>query len=84
MGSKEKLSLWMIARGFATGHGDSTEDLIAELTWQVDESLNRHADDQIESCVIALKKELHLWLPENRMQHIEDVCRSASLTKIGK
>ena len=84
MSSREKLAAWMIAHGFATGHGDSTEDLLAELSWQVNENLNKRADEQVEACVDALKKELHLWLPEDRMQHIEDVCRSASLTKRGK
>lgn len=30
-----KLSNWMIANGFATGHGDKFDDLLNELTWQV-------------------------------------------------
>ena len=28
---------WMMARGFATGHGDSVADLLTELEWQVRE-----------------------------------------------
>ena len=43
--------------------------------------LEERVDEQVEACIVRLKKELQLWLPENRMQHIEDVCRSASLTK---
>lgn len=31
------LSNWMMENSFATGHGDSVEDLLAELKWQVDE-----------------------------------------------
>lgn len=34
---KEKLVSWMIKNGFATGHGDTLEDLLKELTWQVQE-----------------------------------------------
>ena len=32
------LAAWMIKFGFATGHGDTTEDLLVELEWQVRES----------------------------------------------
>ena len=35
---REKVAAWMIARSFATGHGDTTEDLLKELEWQVRES----------------------------------------------
>jgi len=34
---REKVAAWMIARGYATGHGDSTEDLLKELEWQIAE-----------------------------------------------
>jgi hypothetical protein len=33
-----KLAAWMMAQGYATGHGDTTEDLLKELEWQVRES----------------------------------------------
>ena len=32
---REKVAQWMIQRSYATGHGDTTEDLLAELEWQV-------------------------------------------------
>jgi hypothetical protein len=35
---RNKLAAWMIAQGYATGHGDTTEDLLKELEWQVRES----------------------------------------------
>ena len=35
---RNKLAAWMIAKGYATGHGDTTEDLLKELEWQVRES----------------------------------------------
>ena len=34
---KEKLAKWMMARGYATGHGDTIEDLLTELDWQIRE-----------------------------------------------
>ena len=41
MSDKEKLAQWMIQRGYATGHGDSMEDLLQELDWQIVEAWNR-------------------------------------------
>ena len=35
---REKVAAWMIQRSYATGHGDTTEDLLKELEWQVMES----------------------------------------------
>ena len=33
----EELAHWMLANGFATGHGDTMADLLKELRWQIDE-----------------------------------------------
>ena len=38
---REKVAAWMIAKGYATGHGDTTEDLLKELAWQIDEDLDK-------------------------------------------
>jgi hypothetical protein len=35
---RNKLAAWMMAQGYATGHGDSIEDLLKELEWQIRES----------------------------------------------
>ena len=35
--NKEKVSQWMMDKGYATGHGDSVVDLLQELEWQVAE-----------------------------------------------
>lgn len=32
---REKLAAWMIRHSFSTGHGDTIEDLLGELSWQV-------------------------------------------------
>jgi hypothetical protein len=34
---REKVAAWMIARGYTTGHGDTIEDLLQELDWQIRE-----------------------------------------------
>ena len=37
----EQVARWMIAHGYATGHGDSIGDLLHHLRWQVrDETLH--------------------------------------------
>ena len=35
---REKVAAWMIQRGYATGHGDTVEDLLKELEWQIAEN----------------------------------------------
>ena len=34
---REKVAAWMMERGYATGHGDTIEDLLKELEWQIRE-----------------------------------------------
>ena len=34
---REKVAQWMMDKGYATGHGDSIEDLLREIEWQVAE-----------------------------------------------
>ena len=34
---RNKVAQWMIDRSYATGHGDTVEDLLKELEWQVRE-----------------------------------------------
>ena len=35
---REACAQWMMARGYATGHGDSIEDMLQELCWQAKEA----------------------------------------------
>ena len=37
---REKVAQWMIQHCYATGHGETTEDLLAELDWQIEENWN--------------------------------------------
>ena len=34
---REKVAGWMVERSYATGHGDTIEDLLKELDWQIRE-----------------------------------------------
>lgn len=36
-----KLAEWMVRQGYATGHGDSMDDLLRELEWQFKEKMER-------------------------------------------
>ena len=38
---REKVAHWMVQRSYATGHGDTLEDLLAELDWQIVDGWNR-------------------------------------------
>ena len=36
---REKLAAWMTRQGYATGHGDTVEDLLKELEWQIEDRI---------------------------------------------
>ena len=38
---REKVAAWMIDHDYATGHGDTIEDLLKELEWQAMERARR-------------------------------------------
>ena len=46
---REKLAHWMMSLGYATGHGDTTEDLLDELEWQVTESWSKVVVASVEA-----------------------------------
>jgi hypothetical protein len=46
---RNKLAAWMIAQGYATGHGDTMEGLLEELRWQVSESEREACADIAEN-----------------------------------
>jgi hypothetical protein len=45
---RNKLAAWMQAQGYATGHGDTMEQLLDELRWQVRKS-------EREACLSCIK-----------------------------
>lgn len=44
-----KVARWMIDRSYATGHGDTIEDLLTELEWQIRESEREACAKRCES-----------------------------------
>ena len=55
---REKLAAWMMRQGYATGHGDSTEDLLKELEWQIEERIRNEREACAKVCdVLAVHPE---------------------------
>ena len=47
---RNKLAAWMIERGYATGHGDTVEDLLKELDWQIEERIRNEREECAKVC----------------------------------
>ena len=45
---RNQIAEWMMAKGYATGHGDSVEDLLTELEWQIRERQRNQLADKID------------------------------------
>lgn len=48
---RNKLARWMMEKGYATGHGDTIEDLLKELDWQIRESERKVCAADAEWCI---------------------------------
>jgi hypothetical protein len=46
---RNQVASWMMAQGYATGHGDTTEDLLQELEWQIAENWTRGMVNGVEA-----------------------------------
>ena len=49
---RNKVAQWMIQRSYATGHGDSVEDLLKELEWQVKEACANTAEQSHQNNMV--------------------------------
>jgi hypothetical protein len=54
---RNKLAAWMIERGYATGHGDTVEDLLKELEWQIEERTRNEREACAKACEILEAKD---------------------------
>jgi len=54
---REKLAAWMMRQGYATGHGDTVEDLLKELEWQIEERIK----NEREACARLCDQMFHDW-----------------------
>jgi hypothetical protein len=50
MTDRETLADWMMRNGFSTGHGETLDDLLSELSWQVEELRGRRAAGDLREC----------------------------------
>lgn len=55
---RKKIARWQIGSGYSTGHGDTIEDLLVELEWQVRES-------EREACAKVCVAKAHEWREED-------------------
>lgn len=46
---RNKVAQWMMTNGYATGHGDTVEDLLQELDWQIAENWTRGMVNGVEA-----------------------------------
>lgn len=51
---REKLAAWIMRQGYATGHGDTVEDLLKELEWQI-------AEREREACAKVVEDYCGSW-----------------------
>jgi len=74
---KERLAAWMMKEGFATGHGDTVEALLEELSWQIAE-IKAQRDELLE----ALKEIANMGVPVQKTEH--RIARAAILKAKGE
>lgn len=48
---RNKMARWMMEKGYATGHGDTIEDMLKELDWQARESERKACAADAEWCI---------------------------------
>lgn len=86
MSEKETVVKWMMAHGFATGHGDSVADMLNELAWQIDERVARAIDAERVAFVSLCNKNANAYLSEGRSEAARAAVALAVLTleKVGK
>jgi hypothetical protein len=58
---RNKLAAWMMSRGYATGHGDTTEDLLDELGMEIQDSIVSAVGVEREACAKAVEAEAHMF-----------------------
>jgi len=61
---REKVARWMMERGYATGHGDTIEDLLNELDWQIAENWTRGMVNGVHAEREACAKLVEILIPE--------------------
>jgi len=61
---RNKLAAWMMRQGYATGHGDTVEDLLKEVEWQVREQ-------EREACAKVCDEKVNAEYATGKVDHHE-------------
>lgn len=72
-----KLAAWMMQRGYATGHGESIEDLLQELDWQIAEGWTRAMVNGVNSEREACAKVLDAMAKKDKLSNYYKVAANA-------
>lgn len=71
---KEPLAAWMIANSFATGHGDTVEDLLKELKWQIEERVQKVRREMLEEAAQLVEKAFEQsWVVQDTLDAIRSL-----------
>lgn len=65
---RETLARWMLGHGFATGHGDTVDDLLSELEWQISELVQKTLRSERERCAM-LHESVNPASDDERLHH---------------
>lgn len=75
---REKLAHWMRSMGYATGHGDTIEDLLDHLGTQISEGLEAEKLMEREACAVsAWSTGMDLHLKQHDAREIGAACAAA-------
>ena len=78
---REKLAAWMIERGYATGHGDTVEDLLKELEWQIEERIRNEREACARVCEDAISS---IQVGKNVCTNLAAAIRARGETQYGR
>jgi len=67
------LAAWMMQRSYATGHGDTIEDLLKELEWQIAEREREACAAMLDANAMACENPIYRSLLQANAQAIRDM-----------
>ena len=70
---REKVAAWMMQRSYATGHGDTIEDLLKELEWQIAEREREACAALVDANAMACENPIYRSLLQANAQAIRQM-----------
>lgn len=76
---RNKVAQWMMAQGYATGHGDTTKDLLEELGAEIDDRIRAKVEAERERIIAANAPEIervnaHIKTLEDAVKAEREAC----------